>query len=306
MSEKLMKIGITGVSGLVGFHLADNLLAGGNTVIGLSRRKNCNVEDLLKYEWFQFVAGDVTDVNSLEPFSSMEVLYHLAAQSTIWQSKTDPIQDCKTNILGTVTVLDFSKAHHVGKLIFTSGGAVYPDQYMVDENVSGIPDSFYGLSKWTAEQYCRLHAKEFGVKTSILRLSRVYGPRMSRNAIYDMLTGFVEERPIKLYASLESEHDFIYVKDVVSALVQAFDPAWDDRVVNVSSGYGAPLHSLYEMLCGLFGFRPRVEIVNSSVTKDVLLNKKALALGWKPKYKLEDGLKETMDRLLAEFTVGKQ
>ena len=166
------KIVITGVSGLIGFHLADRLCREhpSQEVVGIARSSRPEVEILLGHRNFRFAAADIVEGGDLgHIIPGAWLVYHLAARSGIFQARIDPVADLRANIQGTLNVLLASSQAGVRKLIFTSGGAVYQSQAYAREDIVGQPRSFYGASKLAAEGYVRLAGNALGMRYSILQ-----------------------------------------------------------------------------------------------------------------------------------------
>ncbi len=297
------KIVITGVSGLVGFHLADRLcrLSPRGLVVGISRSENGNVSELRRHPNFRFAPIDLTTAKGLdELLAGTGMVYHLAAQSAVYRARQDPLSDLRINIQGTLQLVLSAARVGVPKVVFTSGGAVYESQaYALEEDV-GHPPSFYGAGKLAAESYLQVASQTLGLRHTILRLSRVYGPRMVRGAIYDLIQDFQAHRPANMFAPPDSVFDFVYVQDAVSALLLASGESWDGTTANVSSGKGVRLRDLHATFVDLFGYEVPLHPIEGAPTVEVLVNDRARSLGWEPECPLEKGLRETLCHFLPE------
>lgn len=303
MQNPLPKTVITGVSGLVGFHLADSLCVSNPAlqIVGVARTFNRNVEDLLAYPNFSFVSADIVEATNLdEVLKGAKLLYHLAAESAVFRVKRDPVAGLKTNVQGTLQLLLSAARAGVSKVVFTSAGAVYQSQRYAREDRVGQPPSFYGVSKLAAESYVRVAGDTLGLRYTTMRLARVYGPRMTRGAIFDLIQDFRARRPANMYAHPDSIFDFVYVQDVVSALVMAASERWDGITANIASGQGVRLSDLHAAFVNLFGYTAPPQQVNAEASVDVLIIDRALSLGWEPRYSLNVGLEETIRFALAD------
>lgn len=117
---------------------------------------------------------------------------------------------------------------------------------------------------------------------------------MIRNPIYDMSVGLTRNQPIKLYESLSSKYDFIYVLDVIKAFSMASQDSWKNKTLNISSQKSHELSKVYETMTNLHSAKQDVEVVNDKRTVDLLSNRYAKKLGWRPEYSLEEGLSATL------------
>jgi UDP-glucose 4-epimerase len=290
-----MKIVVTGASSFVGFHLVANLLSDNHQVIGISRNRNKNIEDLLQLDNFTHCQYDISESSKVcEIAKEAEVIYHLAAVSSERLNKMNPPQSVKVNILGTVNMLEAARAGN-SLFIFSSSGSVYPDSDKPKkEEEAAFTDRLYGVSKLTAERYCRLYRDKFGLNSVILRFTRIYGPRMMRNPIYDMSLAFAKKEPVVLYEDPSSEYDFIYVQDAINALGQARSDKWKNKIVNISSNSAVELKQIYNILKELTKFKPAVKVAADKKGTDILENRKAKELGWRPEHSLKEGLEKTL------------
>ena len=295
-----MLIGITGAGSMVGFHLAQGLLEDKQDVIGIDSQENKNVAELKKYKNFRFSRLDISELEILEKsFAKVSLIYHLAAISSERLVKDDFPRALKVNVNGTVNCLEIAKKNKV-KLIYASSAAVYPHpENHPQEKEAAFPGKLYGTTKFIGEEFCRLYGKNFGVKFTTLRFARIYGPRMARNPIYDMSVAFSENKPVKLYESPQCEYDFVYVKDVVRALVMTGSEKWDNQEINIGTGKGVTLKKIYEVFCKLSGKSLKIEVLNDKKSRDILNVAKAKSLGWEAAYPLTDGLKETLEYFIS-------
>lgn len=291
----MSKIAITGVSAFVGYHLAKELLKE-HQVIGFDCRQSELVKKIDTLN-FKFVQGDITDFNCLKnALKDVDLIYHLSAVSSERLHRENVNRSFKINVQGPLNILELARTRKI-KIIYASSGAVYPSSSKLHrEEESDFTDKFYGTSKLIAEKYCQLYNKNFALSFVILRFARIYGRGMTRNPIYDILKGIGESKKIKFYESLNSCYDFIYVKDVVEALVFAQNKEWENQIINISSAKGIVLGELIAKVEKIIGRKIEIEVLQDACSTDILDNKKAKDLGWQPKYSLEEGLRELITR----------
>lgn len=290
-----MKIAVTGSDSFLAYHLISSLAKNGNYVLGCDLKKGRNTADLLKEQKnFEFRECDITDAEKLKKIlRDADCVYHLAAVSSERFCREEPLESFEINCLGVLNVLDAAKEKKA-IFIFSSSGSVYPNSAMAKkEEEADFSGKFYGTSKLTAEKYCRLFSEQFGMPVVIFRFSRLYGPRMERNPIYDITKGLVAGDKILLYEGLASRYDFIYVEDAVAGILSAINEKWVGGIFNISSGHGIGLRNLIALYFKIAGFEVPVEVKRDVSETDILDNTKALALGFKPRVPLEEGLKRT-------------
>jgi UDP-glucose 4-epimerase len=290
-----MNILITGAGSFVGYHLTQRLLSEGHKVCGLDNNVNSNIEEFLKSPQYSFFEASVADEISLANLKDTpDIIYHLAAISSERLCKENPPLSVKVNVLGVINMLELAK--EAGSLfVFSSSASVYPDtDKPKKEEQATFTNKFYGTSKYMAEKYCQLYNTYQDIDYVIFRFSRIFGPRMLRNPVYDMSRGIAVNSKIKLYESPDSEYDFIYVLDVVNALIMATKETWKNKIINISSAKLIKLKELYEIMKCINGGAQSYEVINNNKSIDVVDNSLALSLGWKQEYSLEKALEETL------------
>src|SRR5579859_926586 len=220
---------VTGGAGFIGSNLVDALIARGDTVTvvdNLSRGKSANVEEALA-NGAELEMIDVTDAQAIaELFAATrpEVVFHLAAQVDVRTSVEDPVHDLKTNLLGTISVLEAARTTGVRRVVNTStGGGLYGDATSLptSEEHPVRPLAPYGQSKYAAEGYCELYRTLHGVSTVALRYGNVYGPRQDVHGEAGVVAIFCGHlvhgvRPI-VYGDGRQTRDWVDVEDVVRA-----------------------------------------------------------------------------------------
>jgi UDP-glucose 4-epimerase len=290
-----MKIGITGVTSLLGCHLAKTLTDMGHEVHGIARSKKSSLEPLLHNSLFKFFPGDVTKFEDLEhPLKDVDYVFHLASISSERKATEEPLGCFKVNVLGTVNVLEMTRRAKLKKIIFSSSGAVYKSSDHARETDPTPPNGYYGFTKWNAENMIEMYKNKFSISHTILRFSRLYGPFMERNPVFDMAYGIVHNNGVKLYDSPGSLYDFLFVDDAANALVSSLNKSWDNEIVNISSGTGLKISELFNIFKQVSGKQELpLEIMKHNDQIDILSNKKALSLGWKPQVDIHDGVRKT-------------
>ncbi|MGC8936426.1 MAG: SDR family NAD(P)-dependent oxidoreductase [Candidatus Methanomethylicaceae archaeon] len=312
-----MQILITGGAGFIGAKLAEELIKSGNLVKifdDLSSGRISNISHLLKTGAAEFIKGDVRDFAALKEASSdCEIIYHLAAQSSVPFSMEQPDLDMEINIKGTINVL--RAAHEVmSKVIFTSSSTVYGNAVKIPtpEDEVLVPYSFYGLSKMAAEHYCRIFSEQYNVPTVILRLFNIYGPRNNKGLMIDLYRKLLrDQKRLELLGSGNQLKDYLYIDDAVEALLLAPERAkCQGEAYNIGSGESYTVFQIAELMLEILGLRD-VEVVargGKAWLGDVELTRPDISkaerdLGWRPKIGIKDGITRTI--IWFEETLGK-
>jgi UDP-glucose 4-epimerase len=243
-----------------------------------------------------------------EEFEPQAIL-HLAAQIDVRRSVADPVFDARVNVLGTVSVLEAATRAGTSRLVFAStGGAIYGEgaeragELPFAEDARCEPFSPYGQSKLAAEGYVELYRRTRALPTVALRLGNVYGPRQDpalEAGVVAIFCGLVRDggRPT-VYGDGMQTRDYIYVGDVVAALLAAID---DDvsGPLNIGTGAETTVLELAERI-GRLGdrddfdprFAPRREGEIQRTALDV--SRAAEELGWRAERSLDEGLALTL------------
>lgn len=291
-----MKVAVTGSDSFLAYNLIPMLLEKGHSVMGLDAVKGRNTQDLLAaHKNFVFCECDTANFGDLaEKLPEVDAVYHLAAISSERFCREELLKSFDVNVKSTLNILFMAKKKKT-LFIFASSGSVYPEsQRPKKEEEAAFTGNFYGTSKWISEEYVRLFNKNFDVPFVILRFSRLYGPRMRRNPVYDITKGLVDRGKITFYEGLESNYDFIYVTDAARALLFALEDKKPlNEIFNVSSFKGIKLKDLLKLYFKAVGFEAGIEVKRGISQTDILNNSKAESLGFSPQVKLEEGLKST-------------
>lgn len=302
-----MKLVVTGGCGFIGSHFVDYVTNLGHEVKivdDLSTGKQENIEQSLKSKKVQLFIEDISNFDKcLSIVSDSDAVIHFAAATGVIQSMEKPIEFAKTNVIGTLNLLEICRKNKIPKFIFASTGAVYGDQKPpFNEEMTPMPISPYAISKAVAEIYCRSYSDLFGVNCTILRFSNVYGPRKSFGPYANVIPKFVRaalrNEPITIYGDGTQERDFVYVKDVAKACFHAISNN-KQGVYNIATGKNTTINSLIESIEKLLNYKfqrtyaaPRkgeIKIASSSIDK---AKKELLYL---PQYSLSDGLSEYVE-----------
>lgn len=298
-----MKFLILGGAGFIGSHLVDVLLQKGEVVYVVDNLSTGKKENLNPSA--DFYKMDICDsgLNQLLCSIRPNVVFHLAAQVSVSGSVHNPYEDTRVNVLGTVNLLEACVKADVKRIIFSSSAAVYgmPQYLPINEAHSLNTISPYGASKAAAEEYIRLYQRMYDMNYIILRYANVYGPRQDAEGEGGVVSIFssrlTSREELTIFGSGEQTRDFVYVKDIVRAnLAAAICPP--NYTINVSTGEATSINELAQTMISITN--TSVEIIHQperqgDIQHSVLSPQLALeVMGWKPIYKLKDGLKDML------------
>jgi UDP-glucose 4-epimerase len=294
-----VRVAITGGAGFIGSHLADALVAAGARVVvldDLSGGKRENVPPVAELDAVDLADADLDSVLARH---APEVVVHCAARASVYHSMHFPLDDYRVNQLGTFQLVQACARQGVGHFVLlSSGGAIYGNVGRpASETDLPAPANYYGVHKWAAERYVELS----GVPATALRLANVYGPRQRSDSEGGVVAIFLQRirsgQPIVLYGGGEQTRDYLYVSDVVAAIVAAIEHrlmgTW-----NVGSGREVRLRAILDAIVAALGRpadvriepRPPGDVARSCVDATRLLQTGL----WRPKVSLSEGIRLTI------------
>jgi UDP-glucose 4-epimerase len=298
---------VTGGAGFIGSTLVDELLARGDEV---------HVVDNLSAGKREQVAAAATlhVLDIREPLADAladvrpEVVFHLAAQVDVRVSVADPAGDARTNVIGTVNVLELARAHDAQVVFASTGGAIYGecDERPARENDERRPLSPYGTSKLAGEEYLATWNRLHGTRHVALRLGNVYGPRQDPHGeagvVAIFLSRIAEGRSGTIFGDGAQTRDYIFVGDVVRAFAAAAGAG--GGVFNVGTGIETSVLELWEASRRAAGIDaavthdpPRLgELARSCLDP----SRAAQELGWRAEVTLAEGLRRTWEWIREE------
>ncbi|HEY0510681.1 MAG TPA: NAD-dependent epimerase/dehydratase family protein [Thermoanaerobaculia bacterium] len=330
---------ITGGSGFIGTNLAHRIAASGRRVRLLDNLSRPGVENNL--HWLRETHGDriaieIADVRDpvavRRAVAGVETVFHFAAQVAVTTSLLDPAHDFEVNARGTLNVLDAVRAQETPPaLLFTSTNKVYGGMEDValcrrgnryepaDEAVraSGFGEdrpldfhSPYGCSKGTADQYVIDHARSYGLRTAVFRMSCIYGPHQfgteDQGWVAHFLLRALDGRPLTLYGDGMQVRDVLYVEDLVDAflLAERNIGSLAGQAFNMGGGPGntVSLLELIDLIGALHGRRPEVfhEDWRTGDQRYYVsdVSKFMAATGWRPRVNARQGVGKLYNWLL--------
>ncbi len=250
-----MHVLVTGGAGFIGSHSVEHLLEANISVRVLDNFSSGSRQNLPAHSLLEIQDGDIRDKDAV--YKAMEDIthvLHLAAQVSVQASVDDPLESCSTNIGGFVNVLQAARVFRVQRMVYASSAAVYgrPQRLPLSETDLPQPCSPYGLEKYVNDQYAALFTNEFGLSLLGLRYFNVYGPRQDPNSPYaGVISKFIsmieQHQPLSVFGDGAQTRDFIFVKDVAKANVQALQSEMTE-VCNVATGTSLRLLRLIEVL----------------------------------------------------------
>jgi UDP-glucose 4-epimerase len=302
-----MRFLITGGAGFLGAALANQLISQSHEVRVIDDLSSGDRARLPAQ--VHFTRGDINNIPLLwSVLQDVDCVYHLAARVSVAQSILYPRDYNLVNVGGTVSLMEAMRDAGIRRVVFTSSGAVYGRQSRqpVQESDTPHPDSPYAVSKWAAEQYIHTIGELWGIETVALRIFNAYGPGQHlpvshAPVVPRFLQAIVSGGSVVIFGDGRHSRDFVYVADVVDALVGAATAVKVSRnVVNIGSGQETTIDDLVstmEMIIGRQANRIHNQEKPGGVKRLVANIEQARELlDFKPNFTLKEGL----ERMLAE------
>jgi UDP-glucose 4-epimerase len=290
---------VTGGAGFIGSHLVERLLAEGCEVVvldNLSTGRLKNLSHVASDPRLSVEEVDVSDTRTIAPFfRGVDWVFHVAALADIVPSIQQPLVYHRSNVEGTVAVLEAARHAGVKRFLYTASGSCYgiPDVLPTSETAPIRPQYPYALTKYVGEQYALHWASVYKLPVISLRLFNVYGPRSRTSGTYGAVFGVflaqkLHHQPLTIVGDGTQTRDFTFATDVVDAFVTAARSGVCGEVFNVGSANTYSVNRLAELLGGDVVHIPKRPGEPDCTFADI--GKIQRALGWKPKVTFEQGV----------------
>jgi UDP-glucose 4-epimerase len=293
---------VLGGGGFIGTNLCRRLVSAGHRVRAFGRR--CQFPDELRgAEWYQ---GDFTDATALAAaLDTFDVVFHLVHSTTPQSANLDMAGDVQSNVVASLALFDLCGKLKVRRLVFvSSGGTVYglPNAIPTPETAPTDPIGAYGVSKLSIEKYLAVYQRLHGLDYRILRVTNPYGPFQvpikNQGLIAAIISKALRGEANEIWGDGSVIRDYIFIDDVVDALVAAASDQSEGRVFNIGSGVG---RNVREVIAAIeFALGKKLDISwKQGRAADVPASVVAIArardlMGWQPKISLDSGLVQTI------------
>jgi len=307
-----MRILVTGAAGFIGSHLCERLLKSDHQVMGIDNFdsfykreiKEANLEDVKRAGDFEFKEMDILDKDGVDELwrarGPFDVVVHLAALAGVRPSLEAPMRYAKVNVEGTMVILEHLRKHPDTRLVFASSSSVYGARSEVpfdEADPCNHPVSPYASTKRSGELLAWTYHHLYGIDAVCLRFFTVYGPRQRPEmAIAKFVRMVAEGEPITLFGDGSSARDYTFVEDIIDGTQAAVEQDLSGYGIYNLGGSGTI--SLMELVGSIEKAvgRPAKKNFDTNQPGDVPItcarvDRAARDLGYKPKVKLEEGLR---------------
>jgi len=300
---------VTGGAGFIGSHLCEKLINQGNRVICLDNfftgsRKN--IKPFLKNKDFELIRGDVTRPIRIK--EKIDEIYNLACPASPIHYQEDPVETVRTNVLGAINVLELARKTKA-RIFQASTSEIYGDPLEHPQketywgNVNCLsPRACYDEGKRCAETLFMDYYREYGVDIRIMRIHNTYGPKMALDdgrVVSNFIVQALENKPLTVYGRGQQTRSFMYIDDLVEAMVKLMNKRNFIGPVNIGNPQEMKVIDLAKKIINLTNSRS--QIVYNSLPQDdpqrrrpdIGLAKKVL--NWQPQIDLDSGLNQTIE-----------
>ncbi|MGD9605330.1 MAG: NAD-dependent epimerase/dehydratase family protein [Bacilli bacterium] len=309
----MSKFLVTGGAGFIGSEICHLLISLNHEVTVLDNLSSGhleNINDLLHFDSFHFIKGDISDFQvCLKASKDVSYIIHQAALVSVPRSIEEPLLNNETNITGFVNILEAARINHVKKVVYASSSAVYgdnQDEIKTEERLGNVL-SPYALSKKTNEEYAHLYQRLYNLATVGLRYFNVYGEKQDPSSVYSGVISIffkkaLEKQPLTIYGNGLITRDFVNVLDVAKAnLLACLCDKAENGVYNIGTGNQVTIKDLALLVLKVMDLELPINYRQARVG-DILfscadVDKAKNDLGFVANISLEDGLKQMAQHL---------
>ena len=297
---------VTGGAGFIGSHVTDRLLAEGHKVTVVDNFSTGRPDNLKHHSGnpdLEVIRQDINDLNALKSvFAGADRVFHLAALADIVPSIVNPVEYYRSNVTGTMCVMEAARFCGMKKVIYTASSSCYgiPDEYPTKETAEIRPQYPYALTKFLGEQTALHWGQVYNMPVVSLRLFNVYGTRSRTSGTYGAVFGVflaqkLNNKPFTIVGDGTQTRDFTYVTDVAEAFFAASRSPLRNEIFNVGSGNTYSVNKLVELLGGKTIHIPKRPGEPDCTFADI--SKITANLSWRPKVPFQTGVAEMMKNI---------
>jgi len=309
-----MRILLTGGAGFIGSHLGERLLREGHNLAIVDDLndfyspavKSANLEAVRGIGDINFLQADICDEVKMFAIGREfrpEAIIHLAARAGVRPSLEDPLLYERTNVRGTLVLLEMARQNGLPKFVFASSSSIYGIADRVpfrEEDARNLPISPYAATKIAGEKICFTYAHLYNIRTTCLRLFTVYGARQRPDlAIHKFTRLITQGKPIPIFGDGSAGRDYTYYSDVVDGIMAALHYDCRFEIFNLGNSHPVDLNKLIETLETSLGREAVIQRLPDQPGDVPItyadISKAQRLLGYSPRVPFEQGIAEFVD-----------
>jgi UDP-glucose 4-epimerase len=307
--ELLERVVVTGAAGFIGSNLVDSLLNQGVEVLGIDNLSTGRIEflkDALSNPKFTLLKEDLflsEDLSSF--FVGMDAVFHLAANADVRFGPDHPSRDLEQNTIATHKVLEAARIAGVKKFIFSSTGSVYGEADVVptpEDAPFPIQTSLYGASKLACEGLIAAYAESFGIQAWIFRFVSILGPRYTHGHVYDFYEQLTQHpNSLTVLGNGYQKKSYLHVSDCIEAIHTSLGKSLNSvNIINLGVDGYCEVRDSIGWITSEMNLDPEISFGKESkgwIGDNPLIHLSTLKiqnLGWKPKFTIEEGVRDTV------------
>jgi len=275
------KILVTGASGFIGRALTARLKAEGMDVVPVDSTD-----------------GDIASRKTLAKFEHENIahVFHLAGKTFVPDSWDDPQAFCQVNVLGTVNILEFCRKRKIPMTYVSAYVYGHPDSLPIGENSAIRPSNPYALTKRMAEEACEFYASAYELPVATIRPFNVYGIGQAENFLIPaIISQALDDAENIVVKDLVPKRDYVYLEDLVTALLATLAKQGGYRVYNIGSGISLSVQEVIDVIQRIADTHKRVvcdNVTRANELMDVVadISKAGNELGWQPEFSFHSGI----------------
>ena len=306
------KVLITGASGFIGSTAVDHFLTQGWEVLGLDDFRTGKVQFLTDANAngnFRMAKVDLyKDEKLADYFAEMDLVLHLAANADVRFGKNFPRRDLEQNTIVTHNILEACRIAGVKRFAFSSTGSVYGEAKIVptpEDAPFPIQTSLYGASKLASEGLIQAYSETFGLQSWVFRFVSILGPRYTHGHIFDFYKQLITDKSnLKVLGDGHQNKSYLHVSDCIAGMDMALNLSNEKvNTFNLGTADSCEVRDSVAWIVDEMGLNPKVEYGTEKqgwVGDNPLIRldtTKIESLGWKPKFTIEEGFRDTVKYL---------